>query len=253
MYICVAGHKQTQTTCFLCQAPQDPCALLCIPHSWPHALNLVQALSWAQRRAAANQPDQLWHTLDVGDLRGERRSHRCLLLRQRYPSVGHLQSLKPTGAGSWRGTHPPFPLHLVVLYMFSSVLCHWCSIILWPSWSHFSDIFPPLELKYFFCSFNPTVPIYSSLNYPSLSPTKPVGVCAYLSCWTTAKLLQSACSPCSAPFHLLIIFLLFLMRSMWASPFPSGLALRNRLWIAYTKPANAVTKWYYGNTFIVAM
>lgn len=131
-----------------------------------------------------NWPDQLRHTLDVGDLGGERWGHWCLLLWQWYPRMGHFQSLKSTEEGSWRCV-PPSHTHTHFQWCFtifaSSVLCNWSSSILCPIWSYFPGIFRSLQLKYFVCSFNPIVPIYSSLNYPVCSVSH-TGVCAYLSC-----------------------------------------------------------------------
>lgn len=65
--------------------------------------------------------------------------------------------------------HPSHPEQYVYWRFTSfppSVLCNWSSSILWPSWSHFPAIFPFLELKYFFCAFNPIIPIYNPLNHP---------------------------------------------------------------------------------------
>lgn len=71
----------------------------------------------------------------------------------------------------WRDIHPSHPQYVYWCFtsFASSVFCNWSSAILWLSQSHFPDIFPSLELKYFFCSFNPIIPIYSPLNYPVCS------------------------------------------------------------------------------------
>lgn len=134
----------------------------------------------APRQHSANSPDQLWHTLDVGDLGGERRRHGCLLLWQWYPCVSHFQSLKSMGVRRWRDIPPTLHSYFCFTSFASSVFYNWSSSILWPASSHFPHPFPCLDLKYFFCSFNP-IYLVNTILWTTLYAVSHTGVCAYLS------------------------------------------------------------------------